>query len=73
MPLRIATLFLALFLMGCGGGKKEGPSGQACGGVTGTQCPAGETCVDDPKDTCDPNTYGQDKAGADCPRICAHG
>jgi len=71
MPLRIATLFLALFLMGCD--KKEEVTGQACGGVTGTQCPDGLTCVDDPKDTCDPNTYGQDKAGADCPRICSHG
>ena len=39
MPLRIATLFLALFLMGCD--KKEEPTGQACGGVTATQCPAG--------------------------------
>ncbi|MBA2591953.1 MAG: hypothetical protein M3495_15565 [Pseudomonadota bacterium] len=71
MPLRIATLFLALFLMGCGD-KKE-VTGAACGGVTATQCPAGQHCVDDPKDTCDPNTYGQDKAGADCPRICASG
>jgi hypothetical protein len=71
MPLKIATLFLALFLMGCG--KQGETKAQSCGGVTGQQCPAGQTCVDDPKDTCDPNTYGQDKAGADCPRICAHG
>ena len=71
MPLKIATLFLALFLMGCA--KQGEPSAQSCGGVTGQQCPTGQTCVDDPKDTCDPNTYGQDKAGADCPRICVHG
>jgi hypothetical protein len=71
MPLRIATLVLALFLMGCE--KKEIPTGQACGGVTGQQCPTGQTCVDDPKDSCVPDTYGKDKAGADCPRICAHG
>ncbi len=71
MPLRIATLILALFLMGCD--KKAEVFGQACGGVTGQTCPAGQTCVDDPKDTCDPDTYGQDKGGANCPRICAHG
>ena len=63
MPLRIATLlFLGLFLMGCD--KKEEP-GQACGGITGAQCPEGKTCVDDPSDTCDPT-----KGGADCPGIC---
>ena len=65
MPLRIATLslFLALFLMGCD--KKEEPSGQACGGIAGVQCPEGKKCVDDPSDTCDPT-----KGGADCPGIC---
>ncbi|MGH8474133.1 MAG: hypothetical protein ACREVJ_17155 [Gammaproteobacteria bacterium] len=71
MPLRIATLFLALFLIGCG--EKEEATDQACGGVTAIQCPSGQTCVDDPKDTCVPDIYGQDKAGADCPRICAGG
>jgi hypothetical protein len=64
MPLRIATLFLALFLiMGCA--KKGEPPGQACGGITAAQCPEGKKCVDDPSDTCDPN-----KGGADCPGIC---
>jgi hypothetical protein len=72
MLLRIAILFLALFLMGCGEKEKEA-TGQVCGGVTAVQCPAGQTCVDDPSDTCDPDTYGQDKAGASCPRICAAG
>ncbi|MGH8576794.1 MAG: hypothetical protein ACREXX_22420 [Gammaproteobacteria bacterium] len=72
MLLRIATLFLALFLMGCGE-KKEEVTGAACGGVTAVQCPSGQTCVDDPKDTCEPDSYGKDKAGADCPRICAGG
>ena len=71
MPLRIATLFLALFLMGCD--KKEEATGQACGGETAIQCPAGQTCVDDPKDACTPDSYGDDKAGAACPRICAGG
>ena len=68
MSLRIATLFLALFLLGCD--KKEEATGAACGGVTAIQCPTGQTCADDPEDTCDPDTYGKDKAGADCPRIC---
>jgi len=63
MPLRIATLLLALFLMGCD--KKEEPSPQACGGIAAVQCPEGKTCVDDPADTCDPT-----KGGADCPGIC---
>jgi hypothetical protein len=71
MLLRIATLFLALLLMGCG--EKGEPSAQACGGATAIQCPAGQTCVDDPKDTCEPDTYGDDKTGAACPRICASG
>ncbi|MGH8584179.1 MAG: hypothetical protein ACREWG_15660 [Gammaproteobacteria bacterium] len=61
MALRIATLFLALFLMGCA--KKDEPSGQACGGITGAQCPTGQTCVDDPTDTCDPTQGGADCAG----------
>ncbi|MDQ3776015.1 MAG: hypothetical protein M3461_17495 [Pseudomonadota bacterium] len=72
MPLRIATLFLALFLMGCENNKEEA-TGQVCGGATAVQCPEGQTCVDDPSDTCDPDTYGDDKAGAACPRICAGG
>ncbi len=66
MPLRIATLFLAFFLMGCDKKEEQEPSGQACGGVTATQCPEGQSCrEDDPSDTCDPT-----KGGVDCPRIC---
>lgn len=63
MPLRIATLVLAFFFIGC---DKEGePSGQVCGGIAAVQCPEGQTCVDDPADTCDPK-----QGGADCPGIC---
>jgi hypothetical protein len=43
--------------------KKSGP--QACGGIAGIPCPEGQTCVDDPKDDCDPT-----RGGADCPGIC---
>jgi len=37
----------------------------SCGGLTGAQCPEGLTCVDDPKDDCDP-----DQGGADCAGLC---
>ena len=37
----------------------------ACGGITGKPCPDGQTCIDDPGDTCDPA-----QGGADCPGIC---
>ena len=62
MPLKIATLLLALFLIGCA--KKTEPP-VACGGIAGVQCPEGQKCVDDPSDTCDPT-----KGGADCSGIC---
>ena len=65
MSLRIATLFLGLLLIGCDKKKDEEPSGQVCGGIAAVQCPAGQTCVDDPADTCDPK-----KGGADCSGIC---
>jgi hypothetical protein len=38
---------------------------QKCGGIAGLACPAGQTCVDDPTDSCDPA-----KGGADCIGIC---
>lgn len=41
------------------------PKPQSCGGITGTPCPGGQACVDDPSDNCDPT-----KGGADCPGIC---
>jgi len=36
-----------------------------CGGIAGFRCPAGFTCVDDPRDNCDP-CHG----AADCFGIC---
>jgi hypothetical protein len=41
------------------------PKPQACGGIAGIKCPDGQTCIDDPDDSCDP-AHG----GADCPGIC---
>lgn len=38
---------------------------QRCGGLAGVPCPPGFTCVDDPRDTCDPGA-----GGADCSGIC---
>jgi hypothetical protein len=40
--------------------------GQFCGGLAAVQCPEGLVCVDDPNDSCDPNT-----GGADCGGVCA--
>jgi hypothetical protein len=36
-----------------------------CGGLAGTACPSGSTCVDDPSDSCDPA-----KGGTDCAGVC---
>jgi hypothetical protein len=41
------------------------PDAQFCGGIAGIRCPAGQNCVDDPTDSCDP-AHG----GADCGGIC---
>ena len=45
--------------------KPDGGGGQFCGGFAGFACPEGFVCVDDPKDSCDP-----DQGGADCGGIC---
>ncbi len=37
----------------------------SCGGIAGIACPSGESCVDDPSDSCDPTA-----GGADCPGLC---
>lgn len=47
-------------------GECKTPEPQICGGITGTRCPDGQTCIDDPNDTCDP-----EQEGADCSGICA--
>ncbi len=36
-----------------------------CGGIAGILCENGQSCVDDPSDSCDPHT-----GGADCSGIC---
>lgn len=37
--------------------------GVPCGGLEGTKCPGGGTCVDDPFDTCTPQAGGRDCSG----------
>ena len=46
-----------------GGGTPPVP--EFCGGIQGSLCPEGFTCVDDPRDDCDPTAEG-----ADCGGIC---
>jgi hypothetical protein len=41
------------------------PTEAACGGFAGTACPEGYSCVDNPNDSCDPDS------GADCAGTCA--
>lgn len=44
----------------------DGPgSGSFCGGIAGIGCPAGETCIDDPSDNCDPQS-----GWSDCGGVC---
>ena len=45
--------------------RQEVRAGAFCGGIAGIACPAGQTCVDDPSDGCDPA-----QGGADCSGIC---
>ncbi|KAF2182233.1 hypothetical protein K469DRAFT_752315 [Zopfia rhizophila CBS 207.26] len=44
---------------------KPAPIGPQCGGFPGTPCPEGLTCIDDPRDNCDPK-----KGDADCIGVC---
>jgi hypothetical protein len=39
--------------------------GESCGGVANIACPAGQVCVDDPADDCEPRT-----GGSDCSGVC---
>jgi hypothetical protein len=62
-----AIALALLFVAGCDGqhnlGSVEHGSKQACGGITGAQCPVHEICIDDPNDSCDPKAGGADCAG----------
>ena len=58
----------------CGGAKNPdlpgkceaaAATGAACGGIAGIACASGESCVDNPDDSCDPAS-----GGADCPGEC---
>jgi hypothetical protein len=57
------------FLAGCAAdvSSSTDPLRQFCGGIAGIACPSGYSCVDDPRDSCDPN-----RGGADCGGICRH-
>lgn len=46
-------------------GPPDPSTGRVCGGIAGIPCPAGFTCVDNPRDSCDP-AHG----GADCGGVC---
>lgn len=46
-------------------GTCDEPRRSFCGGIAGIACADGFTCIDDPKDNCDPA-----KGGADCGGIC---
>lgn len=51
---------------GHSGGSGDDPTEvHYCGGLIGKPCPDGYTCVDDPRDDCDP-----ENGGADCGGIC---
>jgi hypothetical protein len=42
-----------------------------CGGFAGIQCDAGEICIDDPSDECDPENGGADCGGVCIPDPCS--
>jgi hypothetical protein len=44
------------------------PVGDFCGGFAAIQCPEGQRCVDDPRDTCFPQ-----QGDADCSGVCIPG
>ena len=61
----MATLLLTFAWLACGGPEATKEQAQ-CGGLAGLKCADGQTCVDDPSDTCDPKN-----GGADCSGHCA--
>ncbi len=44
-------------------------SQKMCGGIAGIQCDAGQECVDDPSDSCDPLNGGADCSGMCVPKV----
>jgi hypothetical protein len=45
--------------------QEVGARGDFCGGIAGIPCAEGFVCIDDPRDSCDP-----EQGGADCGGIC---
>lgn len=65
--LGLATL-IGSGVAACSGAEVPPEEPSFCGGIAGIPCPAGETCVDDPDDGCDPT-----QGGADCGGVCVAG
>ncbi len=76
MDLRHVKLgFIGALLAGClpQDGDLDGPP---CGGIAGIACPGSGTCLDDPRDSCDPEAGGADCGGVcqcDVIGVCAEG
>src|SRR5688572_5121031 len=74
MKKSFVLLTLMTLALGCSSSSEDTKTGDSeselrrrriCGGFAGLSCPSGQTCVDDPSDSCDPNA-----GGADCSGIC---
>jgi hypothetical protein len=61
--LRFALVTSLISLTGCLG-LSPSETQSLCGGITGETCPSGQVCIDDPSDSCDP------ESAADCGGIC---
>jgi hypothetical protein len=64
--LHLCMSFVVCVSLGCNlSTMRSQPEVIPCGGVAGSSCPAGRTCVDDLSDDCDPAI-----GGADCIGVC---
>jgi hypothetical protein len=65
LPLVVACTAMAAGCIAPSGTPEDPPR---CGGIAASRCPTGLICVDDPRDTCDPQ-----HGGADCGGLCVAG